>query len=256
MENLHVQVLDRAFNIVEQLATSESGLRIAELSKRTGLSKSTVHRILQTLSDRHYIVKDIETSAYTLGYKFVEIASIYLNAINLRTEAAPFMHEMASCFSATAYLGIFENGEVMYLERVEKVNSLRLYKEIGKREPVYCTGLGKVLLSGFSKEQFEIIAKSIHYHPFTPYTKTSFDELEQEVEFVKKHGYALDRYEHSKEHSCFAVPIYDYTNKIMAAMSVAAPQLLENYSVSFLQEKMCGAAATLSKRMGYNRQNM
>jgi DNA-binding IclR family transcriptional regulator len=252
LERSGVQVLDRALNIIEQLATSEIGLSISELASRTNLSKSTVHRILRTYCSRHYVQQDAETSVYSLGYKFVEIASIYLNAINLKIEAAPFMHELATFFNATVYLGVFENNEVMYLERVEKYNSLRLYSQIGKREPLHCTGLGKVLLSGLSKERFEAVAKSLQYHRFTPHTKTTFEELEMDVILIKKLGYAVDRYEHTLEHSCFAMPIRDYTGQIIAAMSVSGPALLENFSIANLQEKMCIAVDSLSRRIGYS----
>ena len=126
MNNSRVQVLNRALDLIELLATSENGLSIADLSAATDLPKSTIHRILTTYTERHYIEKDEETCIYSLGYKFVEIASIYLNKIVLKTEATPIMHEMATIFEATSYLGVLENNEVMYLERVEKVNTLRL----------------------------------------------------------------------------------------------------------------------------------
>ena len=143
----NVQVLDRGLDLIELLATAEHGMTISELVAATGLPKSTVHRILATFTNRHYVEKNEETSVYSLGYKFVELASLYLNKIVLKTEAEPIMHTLAQILHATTYLGVLENNEVMYLQKTEQRNSLRLYTSIGKREPLYCTALGKVLLA-------------------------------------------------------------------------------------------------------------
>ncbi|NLA82791.1 MAG: IclR family transcriptional regulator [Clostridiaceae bacterium] len=251
MSNGNVQVLDRALSIIETLATAESGMGLSDIAERTELPKSTVHRILRTYCERHYVERNSDSGLYMLGYKYVELASIYLNALNLKTEAAPVMHELAMYFNATSYLGVFENNEVMYLECIEKIHHLRTYRQIGKREQLYCTALGKVLLSGFSKPQFEAVAKSLRFERLTPNTIITIADLEDEVEHARKYGYAVDRYEHTVAHSCFAVPIHDFTNNIIAAISVAAPRLLESHSIAHLKEKMSAAAAQISQRMGY-----
>lgn len=251
MEGTRVQVMDRALDLMEQLSTSEQGLSITELSRRTGLPKSTVHRILNTFASRHYVEKKSDTDFYVLGYKFVEIASIYLNKIVLKTEAVPIMHGIACMFNATSYLGVLEANEVMYLERVEPLNSLRLYSQIGKREPLYCTALGKVLLSSLEKPEYNALIQSLTLKQHTPNTITDIRTLGIEVDQVRVNGYAVDRAEHEAGIYCLAVPIYDYTRKVMAAMSVSGPDLFEVNDITSMLEKMQEASANLSQRMGY-----
>ena len=248
-----VQVLDRALDLIELLATSENGLSIADLSAATGLPKSTVHRILSTYADRHYIEKDAETSIYHLGHKFVEIASLYLNKIVLKTEAAPIMHELATTFNAISYLGVLENNEVMYLERAEQFNSLRLYTQIGKREPIYCTALGKVLMAFLPDLEFEHIARQLSYEPYTAHSITNYEDFQKEVRLVRSRGYAVDREEHTIGSSCLAVPIFDYTRKVMAGMSISAHSLFDHYPESVIFQKMHDASIELSRRMGYTK---
>ena len=248
-----VQVLDRSLDLVELLATSESGMSIAELSAKTGLPKSTVHRILSSYTERHYVEKNEETSIYFLGHKFVELASIYLNKIVLKTEAAPIMHEVATRFNATSYLGVLENNEVMYLERAEQFNSLRLYTQIGKREPIYCTALGKVLMASLPNAEFEHIAKHLTYKPYTSSSVTTYEDFVKEVDLARRNGYATDRGEHTEGSSCLAVPIYDYTRKVMAALSISGHGLLDNFSELEVYEIMQEAATELSTRMGYTK---
>lgn len=251
MATSNVQVLDRALDLIELLATAQNGLSIADMSAATGLPKSTIHRILASYTGRHYVEKNNETRIYSLGHKVVEIASLYLNKINLKTEASPIMHEIATMFNAVSYLGILENNEVMYLECAEQFNNLRLYTNIGKREPLHCTALGKVLMAALPEKEFIRIAKGLSYKAYTDHTLTSFEEFARDVDFARTHGYAVDRMEHTAGSSCLAVPIYDYTRKVMAAMSVSSHNLLETYTEKYIYDKMRDAAMELSRRMGY-----
>lgn len=252
MSASRVQVLERALDLMELLAVSDHGLSIAELSAESDLPKSTVHRILSAYTERHYIEKDPETSIYSLGYKFVEIASIYLNKISLKTEAAPFMHELANMFGATAYLGVRENHEVMYLERVEPFGGLRLYTQIGKREPLYCTALGKVLMAALPEAEFERIAKKLDYKPYTPSSAADYGEFKEQVELAGRRGYATDKEEHTVGSSCLAVPVYDYTGSVIAAMSISGKSLFERYEEPVILERMKEASVEISRRMGYS----
>lgn len=247
----HVQVLDRGLDLIELLATAESGMSISELVAATGLPKSTVHRILATFVSRHYVEKNEETSIYSLGYKFVELTSLYLNKVVLKTEAEPIMHSLAQMFRATTYLGVLESNEVMYLQKTEPRNSLRLYTSIGKREPLYCTALGKVLLAALPEREFRHVAQQLPYEPYTPHSITCFEELEREVQLARQRGYATDRGEHTADSSCLAVPIYDYTRGVMAAMSISGHGLLDRYEERYVFGKMQEAALELSHRMGY-----
>lgn len=251
MDNSKVQVLNKALDLIEQLATSRNGLTLTELSIRTNLPKSTVHRILSTYLVRHYLEQDEETSVYSLGQKFVEIASIYLNKIELKTEAAPIMHTLASSFDATCYLGVLENNEVMYLEKIEKFNSLRLYTNIGKREPVYCTAPGKMLLASMPREACDRIGESLQFKRFTTNTKMTYPEVKLDIEFARENGFALDNGEHTAGSSCIAVPVYDYTGNVIAALSLSGPGLLQKNKIESLYTQLQAGALTLSQRIGY-----
>lgn len=251
MASSSIQVIDRSLDIIDLLAIAEHGMSIAEISAATQLPKSTVHRILSTLVERQYIEKDESTSVYCLGYRFLEISSLFLNKINLKTEALPIMHELSSYFNSIVYLGVMEGTEVVYLEKVDPFSSLRLYAQIGKREPIYCTALGKVLTAALPEDQFESLSRRLSFIPFTSYTVRNLDEFSSEVRKVKERGYATDIGEHTQGSCCVAVPIYDYTRQVMAAMSISGAGLFQNHSEAELAEKLKEAGAELSRRMGY-----
>lgn len=246
-----VQVLDRGLDIIEQLSTSEKGMSLLELSAATGLPKPTVHRILQTFTQRQYVNKDPDTSIYSIGNRFVEITSIYLNKLVLKTEAEPIMRRIASSFKAIAYLGILGGNDVVYLAKIEPLNNLRMYSDIGKREPLFCTSLGKVLLSSLPQDELSEKVRALHYRAYTSRTITDPDALLREVREVQINGFALDRGEHEPDNSCIGVPIYDYTRQIIAAMSLSGYGLLETYPIETLHKEMKAASLELSQRMGY-----
>lgn len=246
-----IQVLDRAFTLIELLSSSENGYTIKELSSISQLPKSTVHRILSNLRTLHYIEKDDETERYVIGYKFIEIASVYLNKMVLKTEAVPFMRSLANDFQCTSYLGILESNEVMYLEKIEPNNSIRLYREIGKREPLYCTGLGKVLLSGLSDQKMVQISNALSYQKFTKNTITDPLLLQEEVRKVGRQKYAMDNTEHCPDNSCLAMPIYDFSRNVMAAMSISRKDLFDLFEFNELYTKLKYATLEISKRMGF-----
>ena len=246
-----VQVLDRGLDIIEQLAVAEKGMSIQELSLATDLPKPTIHRILATFTERHYVEKDPETSIYSLGAKFVDITSLYLNKIALKTEAEPIMRRLANAFNASAFLGTRDGVDVVYLSCIEPINSIRIYTQIGKREPVYCTALGKVLLSAMNPNDLNHLGSQISFKALTPQTLTDFGALKKDVDDVRVNGYAIDHGEHTVGSSCLAVPIYDYSKRIIAAMSISGYGLLENNPIDTLYREMKAAAADLSGRMGY-----
>ncbi len=152
---------------------------------------------------------------------------------------------------ACSILGVLENNEVMYLERAEPYSSLRLYTQIGKREPLYCTALGKILMAALPEKECDHIAEQLDYTPYTPNSASGFEELKKEILFAREHGYAVDREEHTLGSSCLAMPVYDYTGNVAAALSISRVGLFERYSEQDIYEKMYEAASRLSRRMGY-----
>lgn len=250
-ENL-VQAIDRAFEIIEALAVEKDGLGITELSQKVLLHKSTVHRILKTLMVRGYVQKDIESGRYKLGVKFVEISSLYLNNIELKTEAHSFLRELVNILNQTVHLAILDNGEVVYIDKIEKVNSIRLYSSIGKRVPAYCTALGKVLLSQFEDDEIVKILKQKELKKYTSNTITNMDVLLKQIEQVKVNGYAIDNEEFQEGIRCISAPVYDYRDKMIAAISASAPKHIftpEKDSEIALYVKE--TAKRISRHLGY-----
>lgn len=247
-----VQTLDRALDIIELLSLEKNGIGVTEISHKLDLHKSTVHRLLNALAVRGYVEKEDRHSKYSLGLKFVEIGSHRLNHLELKIEASPSLRSLADRNRQPVHLAILSGNEVVYIEKIEPVANLRMYSQIGKRVPAYCSALGKSLLSEMKDDELKKLLCEIEFKPFTPKTHSTIDQLIADVDSVRQKGWSLDDEEHEPGIRCIASPVRDYTGKIIAAVSVSgdcriiAPERDSEIAVSVMN-----TANIISKRMGF-----
>lgn len=247
-----IQVIDRAFDILEILSVEKDGLGVTGISNRIGLHKSTVHRILNSMVSRGYIEKLPDRGTYKIGLKLIEISSIYLNSIELKTEARPYLGELTSRLGLPVHLATLDGIEAVYIDKVDVLNNIRLYSQIGRRVPVHCSALGKCLISGLDGQELEELAGRIKFTRFTNNTITDKKTLLEQVRLVGTQGWALDNEEHEAGMKCIAAPVRDYRGTIIAAISVTGP----SGTVSPERENEIGgivveASRKISRRMGF-----
>ncbi len=249
---MSVQSIDRAFDILELLSGASGGMTMTDIGHRLDLHKSTVHRLLSSMRERGYIEKSQETGNYRLGLGFIELASLYLNSLELKTEAQPFLQRMTKQTGQTAFLAIRDGHEVVYIDKVETYDSLRRYKIIGRRRPLHATSLGKALLSGLRNDEIRQMYSENPFEKITEKTILSIEPLIKEIEQIRKRGWSVDDEENEVGTRCVGAPVFDYRDRVIASVSVAwdiaaHPDLkwedLKNHA------KKC--AGDISVKMGY-----
>ncbi|MDF2523633.1 MAG: transcriptional regulator, IclR family, partial [Clostridiales bacterium] len=186
-----IQSVDRTFEILEILASEPRGLHITDLVQRTCLNKSTIHRILKTLSQWGYVEQKSDKS-YRLGVKIVDLSRMYLNNLQLRTEALPYLEELRDKTQFTVHLGIMDDGEVIYIDKLNSLNNFRMYSKIGKRVNAHSTSLGRCMMSYIEKDYVKNIIEKRGLIPVTKKTLITEDELFKELEKIRDRGYAID----------------------------------------------------------------
>ncbi len=252
MKEQTVQSLDRTLDIIELLATSSQGMGVTEIGLKLQLHKSTVHRLINALAQRGYIEKDQRSGLYKIGLKFIEISSHHLHQLELKTEAAPIMRRLAEMTGLVTHLAILDETDVVYIEKVDVVQSLRLYSHIGRRIPVYCSALGKVLLTGQSIARQKQILESINFNPYTENTIQNQETLMVELQKTMQRGWAVDDEEHEAGIRCIAAPVRDFTRKIIAAISISGDSntLSAERDVTY-SAMVIETVEAVSKRMGF-----
>jgi IclR family transcriptional regulator, KDG regulon repressor len=247
-----VQTLDRALDIIELLSLEQNAIGVTEISQKLKLHKSTVHRLLAALSERGYVEKEDRHSKYSLGLKFVEIGSHRLNHLELKVEAAPALRSLAYSINQPAHLGILNGHEVVYIEKIEPVANLRMYSQIGKRVPVYCTALGKSLLCDTKEEDLKKLLNGTEFKSFTPKTHSTINQFIADMKSVCQKGWGLDDEEHEVGIRCIGSPVRDFTGKIIAAVSVSGDcRIISPERDNEIAVQVMNTAGFISKRMGF-----
>ncbi|MCP4021219.1 MAG: IclR family transcriptional regulator [Desulfobacteraceae bacterium] len=249
---MSVQSIDRAFDILELLSVEPRGMTMTDIGLKLDLHKSTVHRLLSSMRERGYIEKSAETGNYRLGLGFVELASLYLNSLELKTEAQPFLHRLTQKTGQTSFLAIRDGREVVYIDKVETYDSLRRYKIIGRRRPLHATSLGKALLSGLNDEEIDQLYADRTFEQLTPKTILSFNDLMKQIKEIRQQGWSIDDEENEMGTKCVGAPIFDYRDRVIASLSLAwdmaaSPKLTWTDNSDYVYQ----CARDISIKMGY-----
>jgi len=244
-----VRTIEKCFSVLEQVA-SRQPVRIPEIVQSVGLNRGNVHRLVATLERLGYVER-LEDGKIRLSYKIFKMGSTVPHTRKLDEVTRPFMHRLSEMSDETVNLGVLYADSVIYLDKVEAKQYLRLDHQIGEIDPLYCTALGKVLLSGFSEADLEAFFASAELRPNTKNTIVTREGLEKEIREVRRRGYALDLKELDVNLHCIAAPICDYRNRIIAALSISGPSIrFTRAKINQLTAPMLKITSEISREMG------
>jgi DNA-binding IclR family transcriptional regulator len=214
--------LNHALTILETLGEGSAGLGISEISRKTGYPKSKVHRVLLTLARRGYVRKEPQTDRYQLSLRFFALGSIAVNKLEIKQVVTPFLEKLRDASGETAHLAVMDENGVFYIDKIESAQSIRMYSYIGRRAPVHCTAVGKVLLAYQPEQQIEAFLSS-GLKGYTEHTITDGKRLKEELAKVKRQGYAIDNEELELGLFCIAAPVKNHLGQTIAAVSTSGP---------------------------------
>jgi DNA-binding IclR family transcriptional regulator len=215
-----VPVVQSTFRILEELSTT-GALGLNEVTQRTGISKSTVFRILTTLTRLGYVVRD-SSRCYYVSQAMGDLVSAEASVEAVRRAALPHMLDLRNQFGETVNLGRLEFDKVKYVEVVPSEYALRLHERPGATVCLHASALGKAILA-FSDAEFAAnLIRGRELTRFTRSTITDPQELIAELRRVRERGYALDRGETSSLATCVAAPI-ERSGAVIAAISISGP---------------------------------
>jgi IclR family transcriptional regulator, KDG regulon repressor len=250
----NIQLLDRAVVILDILWTeSPTGLLPHEISQRSGLHKSTVHRLLLGLQNYRFVEKDSKSGRYRLGLRLFELGQRAIPNVNLREKARPYLERLVFETGETAHLCVLAEHEILYLDKVESPKTIRIASSVGGRNPAYCSAVGKVLLSALPEAEIDGLLRR---HKLVAYTRNTIitpAQFKAALRQVQQNGYAVDNEEREEGLRCIGAPIHDHTGEIIAAMSVAGPAFRlmsgQDHAIAQLVTRIAGE---LSAALGYH----
>lgn len=217
------KTINRMFSVLDCLAENRGLMRAQDISSTLGVNQPTIHRYLAAMVESGYVYQDPDSLRYGLTMKICRLAHQVSSAanMNMRMIALPHLLEISRQQDAGSCFAIIQGLEAFYLDAIDKPSAIiSSLMRIGKDAPLHCSGSGKIFLSQFTLEQIDEYIATKGLTPLTKNTIISKDALMKELESIRKVGYAMDREECDLGVTCIAVPVFNYTGKIIAAMSV------------------------------------
>lgn len=250
---LILSTLDKGLRVLETLGRegADRGLTLTELGRLLGMHRTTLFRFLATLRARGYVERDPGTDRYRLGLEVLSLASSLLDGLDVRRLARPVLVALNDATRELVHLAVFDQGDVVTIERIEGKEPLSLQTEIGARRPAYCTASGKAILACLAADEVDrILAAGMP--AVTPRTITSAAAMAAQLAEVRARGFAVDDEERIAGVRCVAAPVFDHERGVVAAVSIAAPVVRMPWErVRRLGEEVRIAADAISRRLGY-----
>ncbi|NIM95338.1 MAG: helix-turn-helix domain-containing protein [Anaerolineales bacterium] len=217
-----VRALSRGLCLLEILAAAPQGLALTDMAEKADLSKSSTHRLLHTLISNGYVLQNPSTCHYLPTRKLLKLSHQMMEGTSFRSIAHPHLRQLAETTGETAHLVLLENGDAVYVEKVESPNSIRMVSSIGMRVPLHCTGVGKAILAHLPHGELQEILETRELRRYTENTITNQDDLLLNLKDTVERGYAIDYGEHEEHVCCIAAPLFARTEKVIGAVSIAA----------------------------------
>ncbi len=246
VSSLKVPALGKAVALLDALAR-EPGLGFTGIQERLGLPKSSTHHLISTMCELG-LIKRRTLGGYGLGLKLLELSSIANESNDLQRDALPLLREFAQRVQLTCHLGVLEQGEAVYLARVEGGQDIVVKSHVGQRYPVNCSALGKSLIAWLAPERLDVVLANLAFEKRMPKTILNAADLRRQLADVRRRGWALDDEEQAPNCRCIAAPIRDRDGVVVAAISaVGTLEQVEDRRIENLAAQVIDAASAISE---------
>jgi DNA-binding IclR family transcriptional regulator len=253
-ERYRIHVIDRAAQILDSFGFDHQELSVSEIGAKTGLHRSTAHRILMALEYNDLIKQNPDTGKYHLGIKLFKLGHQAVSQLNLREICRPFLMRIMNETQETVHLAVLDDDQVLYLDKVEGPHALRMPSRVGRHIPTYCTSLGKAMLSCLDDHEVKNIFRSRVLRPYTANTVKTLDRLLTDLRVIRRRGYSVDNEEIEIGLRCVGAPIKDHTGAMVGAISAAAPSArLAAQKIPGVGKLVMAVAAEISEQLGYEK---
>ncbi|HMK64647.1 MAG TPA: IclR family transcriptional regulator [Thermodesulfobacteriota bacterium] len=250
--------LERALQILNVFTRERNSLTLSQLSEILGLSRATVLRLCTTLVQYGFLHQDLASKEYALGLRLFELGSIVLHSFSLRKTASPFLDRLHQKLGKTLFLGILEEGQLVYIDKREDLKNLITFtSKIGTRRPPYWGMVGPMLMAHLPDPEVHELLKK---YPLTATTKKSFtknEEFKKWLSRIRKEGYAVDEERTFDGITGLAVPIYDFREKVVASLAVCfITSAVDSTELKRIIKEARRTGMDISREIGYPKEKV
>ncbi|QJR09608.1 HTH-type transcriptional regulator XynR [Usitatibacter rugosus] len=243
--------LDKGLNLLALVCDSPQPQRFTDLLKETKLPKATLHRLLGALVAHKLLAVDDRDGTYRVGLRALEMAQKSWEGLDIRGAAADEILWLGDETGETVHLAVIDDIEVVYIDKVESRQRIRMFSAIGKRGPLHCTGVGKAMLAFVDEAARGPLIDRLPLKRFTQHTFAAKTALVKHLAEIRRVGYAKDLEEHELGIRCAAAPIFDYRGRVVASVSVTAPSFrLTLEHLEKIAPAVVTAARNITRKLG------
>jgi DNA-binding IclR family transcriptional regulator len=217
-----ITALQRGLQLLKLFTQSERGLTTMQVARLSGLPVSTTHRFLVNLESSGFLNCNA-SGVYHLGLACFAVGQAALGQLDIRRLSLPYLLDLNQQTRETIHLTVRHGLTAVYVEKIDSPEHLRIHSRIGAAVPLYCTAVGKVMLAYMPDQEREQVLRQLDLKRMTANTAGSLQELETELQRVRKNGYACDLEEHELHIRCIAAPIRNHEGAVQSSLSITAP---------------------------------
>ncbi len=252
-----VNTVIKAIEVINFLSKERGnrGVSIGELSEGLDMNKSSVHRLLSTLLYYGYVDKNSETNRYRLGWELYKIGQVIPMQNQLYNIDNNYLVDLNERVHETVNLGILKKNETIIISKIDAPHTgLRVTGNPDEYEAIHATALGKMMISEMSEEDIRnLLNNEESLTAYTPNTISNVTSLLRELEHIRELGYAIDAEEYCIGLYCMAMPIRDFSKKIICAVSVSTPTVrIDEAKKALILESLRNTTTKISKSLGYS----
>ena len=242
----------RTFDILELVGKSENGITLQEISNELKIAKSSAFVVVHSLLElKHLSTLENNDKKYVLGIKSFTLGMKYTKNLDFVQLCANYLPNIAEKYNKTAFVGILNDYNIIYLYKYVAKNARLATCAIGSTKPAYATALGKAILAFLSKEQQLNIIEKIEFNALTSQTINSKTAFLNELNITKERGFSIEKQELETLTLCYGAPIFNHEKKVIAAISLSDLNINTNNEEE-ISNDLKNIALKISKMLGYS----
>jgi IclR family pca regulon transcriptional regulator len=246
----HVRALERGLAVINAFSADHQRLTLSEVARRTGLTRATARRLLHTLANLGYVEQ--QNATFVLLPKVLDLGYSYLSALRLPDLAIPVMEDLVVSIRESSSMAVLDGHDIVYVARVPTTRIMTIALALGSRLPAYATSMGRVLLSGLSRPDFDRYLSEVQLKPLTSRTVDTTSQLREIIDETRAKGWCLVDQELEDGVRSIAAPIVNNHGRVVAALNVSchASRSTVDQMVDEYLPKLLDATAVIAKRAG------
>jgi IclR family acetate operon transcriptional repressor len=256
MQGETIKVLDRALDILQILSLGADGLSLAELSNALQLPTATVRRLLQNMVKSGFVEYDAAVDRYKLGLILLGLSATLRQDSSLASTSQPVLDWLRDQTNETASVRVRFQYSAIVVATSETNLALRHVRPLGQGLPLHAGAASKLLLAHLPPDELEDFFSSDDFTPLTDNTIVNKDDLREELERIRRQNYSISFAEVSRDAAALSVPVFDFSNRVVAAIGIVAPTA--RMTVSKLMDQLdvvTEAGRLLSRQLGFDEGN-